>query len=57
MFIAAIVTEAVVCICGNFEVVAYLWLNALGCILVILIALIINPLLRMIKHRLAWRKG
>jgi SSS family transporter len=45
VFIAAIITEALVCICGYFEVMAYLWLNALGCILVIVIALILNPLM------------
>jgi len=44
VFIAAVVTEIVICILGYFEVVAYLWLNAIGCILVILIAVGINPL-------------
>jgi Na+/proline symporter len=44
VFIAAIITEILVCILGYFEVVAYLWLNAIGCILVIIIALLLNPL-------------
>src|SRR5476651_1091764 len=44
VFIAAVVTETVVCLLGFFGVVAYLWLNAIGCILVIVIASIINPL-------------
>jgi SSS family transporter len=48
VFIAAIITEAVVVYCGWKEVVAYLWLNALGCILLVVLALIINPL---IKHK------
>jgi SSS family transporter len=43
VFIASIITELLICILGYFEVVAYLWLNAIGCILVIVIALIINP--------------
>ncbi|MDB5017566.1 MAG: transporter, family, partial [Mucilaginibacter sp.] len=44
VFIAAIMTELLICILGYFDVVAYLWLNAIGCILVIIIALIVNPL-------------
>jgi len=44
VFIAAIITEILVCILGYFEVVAYLWLNAIGCILVIIIAILLNPL-------------
>lgn len=43
VFIAAVITEIIICICGYYEVVAYLWLNAIGCILLIIIALIINP--------------
>jgi len=45
VFIAAIITEALICICGYYEVVAYLWLNAIGCILVIVIALFVNQLM------------
>lgn len=44
VFIAAVITEILICVLGYFEVVAYLWLNAIGCILVILIAVGINPL-------------
>jgi SSS family transporter len=44
VFIAAIAAEILICICGYFELVAYLWLNAIGCILVIVIAAVINPL-------------
>ena len=43
VFIAAVITEAIICICGYYEVVAYLWLNAIGCVLLIIIALVINP--------------
>ncbi len=42
VFIAAVITEIVICVLGYFEVVAYLWLNAIGCILVILIAVGVN---------------
>ncbi len=44
VFIAAIVTEITICILGYNKVVAYLWLNAIGCLLVIVIALLINQL-------------
>lgn len=43
VFIAAIITEAIVCLCGYFDVVAYLWFNAIGCLAVILIAAMLNP--------------
>jgi SSS family transporter len=42
VFIAAVITEIIICICGYYSVVAYLWLNAIGCILVIVIALIFS---------------
>jgi len=42
VFVAAIITELLICILGYFEVVAYLWLNAIGCILVIVIAWLVN---------------
>jgi len=42
VFIAAVLTEATICIMGYYKVIAYLWLNAIGCILVILIAGLIN---------------
>jgi Na+/proline symporter len=44
VFIAAIVAELVVCFVGYLDKIAYLWLNAIGCILVIGIALLINSL-------------
>jgi SSS family transporter len=46
VFIAAVITEAIICICGIYNVVAYLWLNAIGCILVILIAAVLNPFMK-----------
>jgi len=44
VFIAALIAECIVVLCGWNEVVAYLWLNALGCILVVLISTIISGL-------------
>jgi Na+/proline symporter len=45
VFIAAVLTEVVICLLGYFDVIAYLWLNAIGCILVIIIAYILNGLI------------
>ncbi|KQB99377.1 sodium:solute symporter [Pedobacter sp. Hv1] len=42
VFYAAILTEIVVCICGYLQVVAYLWLNVIGCLLVVIFALLIQ---------------
>lgn len=46
VFIAAILTEIVVCILGFNEVVAYLWLNVIGCLLVVGLAYLIQLALR-----------
>ncbi|MDQ8052763.1 MAG: sodium:solute symporter [Pedobacter sp.] len=43
-FYAAILTEVVVCYCGYTEMVAYLWLNVIGCIMVVLLATVIQQL-------------
>jgi Na+/proline symporter len=42
VFIAAVVTEIIICIMGYYNVVAYLWLNAIGCFGVIIIAMVLN---------------
>lgn len=42
VFIAAIISEIIICIMGFYNVIAYLWLNAIGCFLVIIIAWLIN---------------
>jgi SSS family transporter len=42
VFIAAIITEVIVCLCGYYNLVAYLWFNAIGCIAVIVIATLLN---------------
>ena len=46
VFYAAISTELIVCIFGFNEIVAYLWLNVIGCLLVVALALIIQGLMR-----------
>jgi len=40
VFIAAIITEVIVFACWIFKVMAFLWLNVVGCVLVVLIALL-----------------
>jgi SSS family solute:Na+ symporter len=42
VFYAAILAEIAVVICGQMELVAYLWLNVIGCLLVILFGLLIQ---------------
>jgi len=44
VFLAAILSEIIICIMGYYEWVAYLWLNPIGCMLVILFGLLITPL-------------
>ena len=46
VFIAAVVTEIIICVMGYFNTVAYLWLNAIGCIAVIMIAWVLNVLMK-----------
>ena len=47
VFYAAVLTEVIVCICGWQKVVAYLWLNLIGCVLVVLFAVIIQLLVKL----------
>jgi SSS family transporter len=46
VFIAAVITEAIICAMGYYETVAYLWLNAIGCIGVIIIASALNGFIK-----------
>src|ERR1700761_7486697 len=46
VFIAAAITEVIICLMGAYNVVAYLWLNAIGCVLVILFSVVINPFIK-----------
>jgi Na+/proline symporter len=42
VFYAALFAECIVCICGYQKLVAYLWLNVIGCLLVILAAVVLQ---------------
>lgn len=42
VFWAAVISEILICAMGLMKVVAYLWLNLIGCLTVVLLALIIN---------------
>lgn len=46
VFYAAILAELMVCILGFNEVVAYLWLNVVGCLAVVIIACILQRLIK-----------
>lgn len=46
VFAAAIITEVIVCLLGYHQTVAYLWLNAIGCVGVVVIALVIKIIFR-----------
>jgi SSS family transporter len=46
VFIAAVVTEGVICLLGASGKVAYLWLNPIGCLLVIALGLVVNPFIK-----------
>ena len=46
VFVAAILAEIAVCICGYLEVVAYLWLNIIGCLLVVILSLLLQVLFK-----------
>jgi len=45
VFYAAVLAEIIVCILGFNDVVAYLWLNVIGCLLVVFFALVIQQFL------------
>lgn len=42
VFFAAVLTEMVVCVAYYLNLIAYLWLNVLGCVLLVLLALLIQ---------------
>ncbi len=46
VFYAAILAEAIVCILGFNDVVAYLWLNVVGCLSVVIIAYVLQMLMK-----------
>jgi SSS family solute:Na+ symporter len=45
VFYAALLAEVIVCILGFNEVFAYLWLNVIGCLLVVVFALLVQGLM------------
>jgi len=51
VFIAAILTEISVCVCGYYKVVAYLWLNVIGCLLVVVLSLLLQQILKPVQHK------
>lgn len=50
VFYAAVLAEIIVCILGFNDVVAYLWLNVIGCLLVVFFALIVQGLMGRINR-------
>jgi Na+/proline symporter len=50
VFIAALITEGAICLLGFLNVIAYLWLNAIGCLLVIIIAWFLNIIFKEKAH-------
>jgi Na+/proline symporter len=46
VFISVIISEITIIVLGVLKVVAYLWLNLIGCVLVILIAVVINLIIK-----------
>jgi Na+(H+)/acetate symporter ActP len=46
VFFAAVLTEIIVCVFGYYKLVAYLWLNVIGCLNVVLLAVIIQAIIK-----------
>ena len=42
VFFAALLTEAIIIVIGKLDLVAYLWLNVIGCVLVVVFSLVIQ---------------
>jgi len=55
VFTAAVLAEIIVCFLGFNDVVAYLWLNVIGCLLVVILSLILQQLIK--KPALVQRAG
>lgn len=50
VFIAALLTEAIIIAVGQADIIAYLWLNVIGCFLVVSISLIIQKTIGFVKE-------
>ncbi len=46
VFVAAIITQILIIILFNFDVMPYLWLNLVGCVLVIVLALLLQIIIK-----------
>ena len=53
VFLAALISEAIICVLGFQNLVAYLWLNVFGCLLVVLISLFLQNITRRAETRTA----
>lgn len=51
VFIAGAIAEIVVILCFAFTDISYLWFNFIGCVLVVIISIILNPILDTKKAR------
>ena len=52
VFIAAIITQIIIIIIFTFDVMPYLWLNLVGCLLVIALALILELFIKTPEHKI-----
>jgi SSS family transporter len=52
VFVAAIITQIIVIILYKFDVMPYLWLNLVGCILVMALALILELFIKTPEHKI-----
>ncbi|MEN8125844.1 MAG: sodium:solute symporter [Bacteroidota bacterium] len=56
VFIAAIITQIVVIFIFNLDILPYLWLNLLGCVLVIVIAIFMQGIIFKNEAEKTWKK-
>lgn len=49
VFYGALLAEMAVCVTGYFDVVAYLWLNVIGCLLVVVLSLLIHAIMQSMR--------
>ena len=57
VFFAAVLAELVVIAIGQAELVAYLWLNVIGCLLVVMIALVVERIFKRSPVRASNRRS
>ena len=49
VFVAALISEVLICIIYQLEVISFLWLNVIGALLVVLFSLILQPIFKLLK--------